>query len=175
MNYRAYGTVFIQVEDEEFLVTIDASGKPLDIGDVVKLNDEDFLVKAKTEKSFCGLMYPLFELVKTEQNTNSFNIDEYEKFVLSMKLYPEQHVIVYPTLGLTGEAGEFAEKVKKWLRGDKELDKAECIKELGDVLFYITAAANDLGYTLQDVIDSNVEKLSSRRARGVVKGNGDNR
>lgn len=106
---------------------------------------------------------------------SKLNISEYEKFVLSMKLYPEQHAIVYPALGIMGEGGEFTEKVKKWLRGDGELNKAECIKELGDVLFYITAAASDLGFTLQDVFNANVEKLASRRSRGVIRGNGDNR
>ena len=70
---------------------------------------------------------------------------------------------------------KLAEKVKKWLRGDRELDKAELIKEVGDVLFYVAALADDLGYTLQDVVDANEQKLSSRKERGVLKGSGDNR
>ncbi len=102
-------------------------------------------------------------------------IKEYQEFVKSMKVYPEKHAIVYPALGLSGEAGEVAEKVKKWLRGDKELDKAEVIKELGDVMWYITSMADDLGYSLQQVIDTNVAKLKSRAERGVRKGDGDNR
>lgn len=100
---------------------------------------------------------------------------EYQEFVNSLKVYPEPHAITYPTLGLAGEAGEVAEKVKKWLRGDRELDKAELIKEVGDVLFYVAALADDLGYTLQDVVDANEQKLSSRKERGVLKGSGDNR
>ena len=103
------------------------------------------------------------------------NVKEYEDFVKSMKVFPEKHAIVYPTLGMVGEAGEVSEKVKKWLRGDKDLDKKELIKEIGDVLWYITALSIDLDYSLQDVIDSNVEKLSDRKERGVVKGSGDNR
>lgn len=99
----------------------------------------------------------------------------YHGFVRSMKVYPEKHAIVYPALGLAGEAGEIAEKVKKWLRGDRELDREGLLSELGDPLWYITSLADDLGFTLQDVIDRNVEKLSSRKERGVLKGNGDNR
>jgi NTP pyrophosphatase (non-canonical NTP hydrolase) len=101
--------------------------------------------------------------------------NEYNEFVKGMKVYPEKHAIIYPTLGITGEGGEIAEKVKKWLRGDKELDKVELLKEAGDVLWYLTSLADDLGYTLQDVVDANVAKLSSRKERGVQKGDGDNR
>lgn len=101
--------------------------------------------------------------------------EEYQEFVKSMKVYPEKNAIVYPTLGLMGEAGEISEKVKKWMRGDKELDKEGLLKELGDPLWYITSLADDLGYTLQEVIDANVEKLNSRKERGVLKGSGDSR
>ncbi len=101
--------------------------------------------------------------------------NEYLEFVKSMKVYPEQHAIVYPALGLAGEAGEIAEKVKKFLRGDKELDKDALLNELGDPMWYIASLADDLGFTLQDVVDRNVEKLSSRKDRGVLKGSGDNR
>lgn len=103
----------------------------------------------------------------------SFN--EYNKFVKGMKMYPEKHAIIYPALGLTGEAGEIAEKVKKWLRGDKELDKDGLLSELGDPLWYITSLADDLGFTLQDVVDRNEQKLTSRKERNVLKGDGDNR
>jgi len=101
--------------------------------------------------------------------------NEYQEFVKTMKVYPEKHAIVYPTLGLMGEAGEISEKVKKWMRGDKELDREGLLKEMGDPLWYIASLADDLGYTLQEVIDANVEKLTSRKERGVVKGDGDNR
>ncbi len=61
------------------------------------------------------------------------------------------------------------------MRGDKELDRESLLKELGDPLFYITALATDIGYTLQDVVEANIEKLSSRKDRGVLKGKGDDR
>jgi len=103
------------------------------------------------------------------------DFQNYQDFVKSMKVYPEKHAIVYPTMGLMGEAGEVAEKVKKWLRGDRELDRLELLKEAGDVLWYLASLADDLGYTLQDLVDENVKKLSSRKERGVQKGDGDNR
>lgn len=104
---------------------------------------------------------------------NTFN--EYQEFVRSMKAYPEKHAIVYPALGLIGEAGEISEKVKKWLRGDRELDREGLLKELGDPLWYLASLADDLGFTLQEVVDTNFEKLTSRKERGVLKGSGDDR
>jgi NTP pyrophosphatase (non-canonical NTP hydrolase) len=103
------------------------------------------------------------------------NFGEYHQFVRSMKVFPEKYAIVYPALGMMGEAGEVSEKIKKYLRGDRELDRPELLKEIGDVLWYVTALADDLGYTLEDVATANVAKLSDRRDRGVVKGSGDNR
>lgn len=100
---------------------------------------------------------------------------EYHSFVKSMKVYPEKHAIIYPALGIAGEGGEVAEKVKKWLRGDRDLDKLELLKEAGDVLWYITSLADDLGYSLEDLVNQNVKKLTSRKERGVQKGDGDNR
>lgn len=101
--------------------------------------------------------------------------NEYQEFVRSMKAYPEKHAIVYPALGLVGEAGEISEKVKKWLRGDRELDREGLLKELGDPLWYIASLADDLGFTLQEVVDANHDKLTSRKERGVLKGSGDDR
>lgn len=107
--------------------------------------------------------------------------NEYTEFVKSMKVYPEKYAVIYPALGLGGEAGEIQEKVKKRLRGDNSDEQSnaqfrqELLKELGDPLWYITSLADDLGFTLQDVVDANVHKLTSRKERGVLKGSGDNR
>ena len=103
------------------------------------------------------------------------HFNDYQNFVKTMKVYPEKHAIVYPALGIAGEGGEVAEKVKKWLRGDRELDKKELAKEIGDVMWYIASMADDLGFTLQEIVDMNVAKLTSRAERGVRKGDGDNR
>jgi len=100
---------------------------------------------------------------------------QYNDFVKGMKIYPEKHAIIYPALGLAGESGEIAEKVKKYLRGDRELDREGLLKELGDPLWYIASLADDLGYTLEDVVRVNMEKLSSRKERNVLHGDGDNR
>lgn len=109
----------------------------------------------------------------TDTKITQFN--DYQEFIKSMKVYPTGHKIVYPALGLMGEAGEISEKIKKWLRGDRELDRDALLSELGDPLWYIAALADDLGYTLQEVVDRNYEKLTSRKDRNVIKGDGDNR
>lgn len=87
--------------------------------------------------------------------------------------------IVYLTLGLTGESGEVAEKIKKMFRNDNGTlsdEKKEAIKyELGDVLWYVSQLARALGYTLDEVAHANIKKLADRHARGVIKSEGDNR
>lgn len=82
-------------------------------------------------------------------------------------------------LGLVGESGEVAEKFKKLIRDkngqlSKE-DRTEIIKELGDILWYINAVAQLLGSDLSAVAQSNLDKVLSRKERGVTKGSGDNR
>ena len=108
--------------------------------------------------------------------------EEYEAVVDTTAMYPGRRgtgLAYYPVLGLTGEAGEVAEKFKKILR-DKDgvvtnEDAQEIVKELGDVLWYITAIASDLGYDLQAVAETNADKLLSRLERNVIQGSGDNR
>lgn len=80
------------------------------------------------------------------------------------------------TLGLVGEAGEFAEKVKKKYRTTPLLpDAASMGKELGDVLWYLARLADVYGYSMTQIMAMNVDKLESRRTRGVLQGTGDNR
>ncbi|MBW3568538.1 nucleoside triphosphate pyrophosphohydrolase family protein [Candidatus Parcubacteria bacterium] len=87
--------------------------------------------------------------------------------------------LMYRTLGLVGESGEVAEKIKKILR-DKggnisDSDKQEIIKEMGDVLWYLQALADCLKVPFSQVAHINLDKIHSRKSRGVTKGSGDNR
>jgi len=79
------------------------------------------------------------------------------------------------TLGLVGEAGEVAEKLKKSIRDYSMFDKDAVMKELGDVLFYVAALSNFYGGSLQTIAEMNQKKLDDRQLRGVLHGSGDNR
>jgi len=105
------------------------------------------------------------------------NFSEYQKKANATAIYDSKFSILYPTLGLAGEAGEVAEKVKKIIRDNKSIidEKESVAKELGDVLWYVAAVARDIGYSLEVIAEMNIEKLESRRERGVLQGNGDNR
>lgn len=87
--------------------------------------------------------------------------------------------LTYPTLGLCGEAGEFAEKVKKMYRDDGSVLTEErrvlMLKELGDVMWYLSACAKELGSSSAEVAKMNIDKLRSRRDRDKLHGDGDNR
>lgn len=106
---------------------------------------------------------------------------EYQKKSRETAIYPNLgENFIYPTLGLVGEAGEIAEKIKKVIRdGDgKTIDdeKRELLKkELGDVLWYVAQLASEFGFELNDVAEHNIEKLFSRKDRGVLQGSGDTR
>ena len=99
---------------------------------------------------------------------------DYQKKAVSFAIYPATHKVLYPALGLCGETGEVAEKVKKQVR-DGVFNRHEVAKELGDVLWYLANLANDIGYNLDEVADINIEKLTSRKDRDKIKGSGDNR
>ena len=104
---------------------------------------------------------------------------EYESIIAETAIYPDvgtgsPMALAYTALGLTGEAGEFSEKVKKWIR-DGKIDKPLSAKELGDVLWYLAASARELGYSLQDIAEINMVKLLSRKERGTLQGSGDER
>lgn len=105
---------------------------------------------------------------------------DYQKESRKTAVYPNQGKnFVYPTLGLAGEAGEVADKIKKVIRDkngklDKETVK-EIEKELGDVLWYIAQLATELGLSLEEIAKENLKKLFSRKKRGKIQGSGDNR
>ena len=108
------------------------------------------------------------------------DFDEYQKQSRETAIYPKLGKnFVYPVLGLVGESGEVAEKIKKILR-DKNgkigtQEKTEIGKELGDVLWYLAQVATELGLSLEEVAQVNLAKLASRQERGELRGSGDNR
>ena len=100
---------------------------------------------------------------------------EYSYFVEGKIMTSKQDRLFEHILGLVGETGEIAEKLKKAVRDKVPFNRYDMLKELGDVLFYVTALANFYDSNLTEVIELNVRKLNGREARGVLSGNGDNR
>lgn len=105
--------------------------------------------------------------------------EEYQKHAMSTAIYPADKAILYPALGLCGEAGEVAEKIKKTIRdADGVFDDERCkaiALEIGDVLWYAAALARDINISLEDIAEMNLEKLKSRRSRMRLHGEGDDR
>jgi NTP pyrophosphatase (non-canonical NTP hydrolase) len=104
-------------------------------------------------------------------------MNDYQAFMRSVKIYSDTNKILYPTLGLTGEAGEIANKIKKMLRDGVSVTyiRDDIASELGDALWYIAALADDLGFGLEAIAQRNIDKLTSRKLRGKIGGSGDNR
>jgi NTP pyrophosphatase (non-canonical NTP hydrolase) len=104
----------------------------------------------------------------------------YEEFVEEMWLPSDDYNtdMARAALGVAGEAGELADKIKKWFRGDsiESFDwNHEIEREVGDVLFYLVKVAHLHKFTLREAMITNMEKLSSRKKRGQLQGSGDNR
>jgi NTP pyrophosphatase (non-canonical NTP hydrolase) len=106
--------------------------------------------------------------------------NDYQTAALQTAIYPNQgQNFIYPALGICGEAGEVAEKVKKIIRdGDGVLtdpDREKIALELSDVCWYVAVLAYELDYTLEEIMQMNLDKLASRQSRGVLSGSGDAR
>jgi len=117
----------------------------------------------------------------------AMSFEDYQMQAMEFAFYPD--TVLYPALGLCSEAGEVADKLKKYFR-DGEVDEVKChdgmmelplnlriglAKELGDVLFYVTAIATDIGYDLEEIAAINIGKLQDRKDRNVLTGSGDYR
>lgn len=105
---------------------------------------------------------------------------DYQRKARATAKYPViGHRVIYPTLGLVNEAGEVAGKIKKIFRDKEgiisEADKDALKAELGDVLWYIAQVATELGLSLDEIAEYNIDKLLDRLERGKIKGDGDNR
>lgn len=115
-----------------------------------------------------------------EKKYNYMKINEYQERALTTAIYPDESKITYTALGLVGEAGEVANKVKKLIRDEMspevyESKKADIASEIGDVLWYCSALASDLGMSLSVIAVKNLEKLEDRKTRDTLQGSGDTR
>ena len=107
-------------------------------------------------------------------------LNEYQEAALDTAVYPDQGAnFAYPALGLAGEAGEVADKLKKVIRDNggvlTDSVRDAVAKELGDVLWYVAVLAQEMDYSLNEIAKTNLDKLASRQQRGVITGSGDNR
>lgn len=115
-------------------------------------------------------------------STAPLDFDSYQEFTDTTAIYPRDNALAeltYLALGLSGEAGEVAGKVKKIVRDQGSYltlaNKADIAKELGDVQWYLARLSAAVGRTLSSIAEDNVIKLRSRAQRGVLGGSGDNR
>lgn len=103
----------------------------------------------------------------------------YQEEAIKTAIYEQGVRVMYPALGLCGEAGEVANKVKKIFRDDGGVvsdEKRQQIKgEIGDCLWYLAGLSRDLGVSLDEAAEENIAKLHARAARGTLQGSGDNR
>lgn len=112
-------------------------------------------------------------------DSKGMTLNEYQQIALETAVYPKEYNIVYPALGMAGEAGEVADKVKKVIRDNNAdfspLKCEEIAMEIGDVMWYCAVLADRIGYKLDTIARMNNRKLKSRQLRGKLGGNGDNR
>jgi NTP pyrophosphatase (non-canonical NTP hydrolase) len=117
------------------------------------------------------------QFLKEKYSMSDFN--SYQRSASKTAIYPDEHRILYPALGLAGEAGEVANKVKKLVRDgpDNRPDdwREQIASEIGDVLWYCAALATDLNLTLGMIASQNEIKLSRRKEQGTIGGSGDTR
>ena len=116
---------------------------------------------------------------ETHKYNRISDLDMYQQVAKTTAIYPREQAIIYPTLGLTGEAGEVANKVKKIIRdGSNKNDEklvSEIKAEIGDCLWYIAVLADDFNIKLSDIASTNLEKLANRKKKGTIHGSGDKR
>jgi|TARA_R100001509_G_scaffold165183_1_gene145608 NTP pyrophosphatase (non-canonical NTP hydrolase) len=111
-----------------------------------------------------------------KKNMSNITATEYQKKAKETAIFPADKALEYLSLGLVGEAGEVANKVKKLIRDKKVLlDTTVISSEIGDVLWYCAMLADYLDVNLGKIMDDNLDKLKSRKQRGTLGGTGDNR
>lgn len=115
----------------------------------------------------------------------NLSVNEYQVQARTTAIYPKAAAVLYPALGLAGEAGELCNKIKKLVRDAENFPiqtekipaevRAKLASELGDCAWYLANLAADLQLNLGEIFADNTHKLASRQERGVLKGDGDNR
>ena len=115
-----------------------------------------------------------------EKQLSSITAADYQARACETAIFPKHRATEYLTLGLTGEAGEIANKVKKFIRDGATKDeylakRIEIGYEIGDVLWYCAVLAEELEMNLGHIMEKNLEKLADRHKRGKISGSGDNR
>ena len=115
-----------------------------------------------------------------ERQLSSITAAEYQSRACETAIFPKKQAMEYLTLGLTGESGEIANKVKKFIRDGAVKDeylakRIEIGYEIGDVLWYCAVLAEELEMNLGHIMEKNLEKLADRHKRGKISGSGDNR
>ncbi len=109
-----------------------------------------------------------------EAYKDKMSMNEYQSLAAKTAIHNSTHAVLYPALGLAGEAGEVANKVKKMIR-DGNFDRQGIAAEIGDVLWYVAALSRDLNLDLHDIALANLAKLYDRKSRGTLSGSGDKR
>lgn len=115
-----------------------------------------------------------------ERRMSNITASLYQEKACETAIFPKHKAMEYLTLGLTGEAGEIANKVKKFIRDGAVKDEylAKRIQigyEIGDVLWYCAVLAEELEMNLGHIMENNLQKLADRKKRGTLSGSGDNR
>jgi NTP pyrophosphatase (non-canonical NTP hydrolase) len=115
-----------------------------------------------------------------EKSMYGITAKAYQLAACDTAIFPKNKAMEYLTLGLTGEAGEIANKVKKLIRDGAHRDAYEAKKiqiayEIGDVMWYCAVLAEELDMDLGHIMEKNLEKLADRKRRGTLSGSGDSR
>ena len=115
-----------------------------------------------------------------EKQMSTITATDYQAMACETAIFRKHQAMEYLTLGLTGEAGEIANKVKKFIRDGASKDeylakRIEIGYEIGDVMWYCAVLADELDMNLGHIMEKNLEKLADRKKRGALSGSGDNR
>jgi NTP pyrophosphatase (non-canonical NTP hydrolase) len=144
---------------------------------------KEYQDKAKTTAQYPNLPKIVKTIAQKVLDTTCPEHTEMHPLISSALDDMEKHSVFtnpyYPALGLAGEVGEFCNKLKKVMRDKSGVITPEFVEfaegEIGDILWYVAACCSELGLNMDEVAAKNIQKLFSRKERGVITGNGDNR